>query len=103
MGDAAAELQARLAAAPEGPRPVEMTAEEIRDHLDAGEEVWIWEKDHPRHKVYGVEPLSPDHVVLGAEYKVVFKGAMTGLMCGLQMTRTRKLQIVTRKPKEPDA
>jgi hypothetical protein len=86
------------------PEPQEMTAEQIRDHLAAGEEVWLWERGRPRHRVYNVEPLSADHAGLGADYQVYFKGATTGLMLPKHMSETDKLKAVARRPpaKETD-
>jgi hypothetical protein len=80
------------------PEPQDMTAEEIRDHLAAGEEVWLWERDRPRHRVYSVEPLTADHAGLGSDFQIYFKGATTGLMLPKHMSETDKLKAVARRP-----
>lgn len=84
------------------PEPREMTAEEIRDHLIAGDEVWLWEKDRPRHRVYSVEPLTADQVRLGADYQVYFQGALTGRMLPKHVSQSDTLKAVARKPPKTD-
>jgi hypothetical protein len=80
------------------PQPQDLTAEEIRAHLEAGDEVWLWEGGRPKHKVYGVEGLTADHVTLGEDFKIVFKGAITGNVLGYQMNRSATVKAVTRRP-----
>lgn len=83
---------------PEPPQPQELTAEQIRDHLAAGEEVWLWEGGWPKHRVYSVEGLTADHVTLGDDFKVVFRGAITERMLGKHMSRSATVKVVVRKP-----
>ncbi|MEV0151576.1 MULTISPECIES: hypothetical protein [unclassified Nonomuraea] len=84
--------------------PADLTAEQIREHLAAGEEVWLWEGGRPKHKVFSVEGLTADHVTLGEDFKIFFKGAITGRMLGKHMNRDATIKAVTRTlptPKEP--
>ena len=77
--------------------PPSMTAEEIRDHLTAGLEVWLWEGGYAKHKVLGVEGLTADHVALGEVYKIMFRGSITGKILGKHMTREATIKAVTRE------
>lgn len=79
------------------PQPQELTAEQIREHLAAGDEVWLWESGRPKHKVYSVEGLTADHVTLGEDFTVFFKGAITGRTLGKHMNRTEVIKAVTRE------
>jgi hypothetical protein len=82
--------------------PPGMTPEEIRDLLNADQEVWLWEGGYAKHKVLGVEDLTADHVALGAHFTVMFRGSITGKILGKHMNREATVKAVTRpKPEEP--
>lgn len=78
---------------------LQLTALEIRKRLAAGDRVCLLSKSGALSRILGVE----DPVGGTEEFKVMFKGFMTGMDLTLDVVADRKLDVVTFPPAEGES
>ncbi|MEV0237581.1 hypothetical protein [Nonomuraea sp. NPDC050786] len=73
--------------------PMQLTPEEIRRHLAAGETVWLCETTTAKHQVFSVEGLTADHAHAGEDFRIVIRGMRTGRMLDLHAGRDKTFTV----------